>query len=150
MHESLSLCKPGRPQMHSVTADVCLAVGMSMRVAPACGLPALSYGRRHGKLGKLAIANMQATPFDEHCAARAFSKPDAFHGRGGTGAGHRGPAPSAPPHRRRSAVAGCRLPLRQRRWRRGSAGFDLRLQLKLRLRLTSNAATTYIRQLLQE
>jgi len=61
----------------STTADVTLVIGSSMRVAPACHLPAKSYV----KGGSFSICNLQKTIFDRYTekgGLRIFAESDDF------------------------------------------------------------------------
>lgn len=57
---------------HSQKADLCLIMGTSMRVTPACELPF------YNEKSKIVIVNLQITPFDKHSDIRSFSKTDDF------------------------------------------------------------------------
>jgi len=64
--------------LHSERADLTLVLGSSMRVSPACDLPALSYSNG----GIFCICNLQRTPFDgfigQSGGIRIFAKTDQF------------------------------------------------------------------------
>eukprot|EP01098_Paradermamoeba_levis_P005249 TRINITY_DN2224_c0_g1_i1.p1 TRINITY_DN2224_c0_g1~~TRINITY_DN2224_c0_g1_i1.p1 ORF type:complete len:295 (-),score=87.86 TRINITY_DN2224_c0_g1_i1:180-1064(-) len=55
-------------QHHSLTSDLSLVIGTSMRVSPANELPLM--GKR------LVICNLQKTPFDHNSVLRIFAKSD--------------------------------------------------------------------------
>jgi len=57
-----------KAETHSKKADVAVCIGTSMRVSPACELPA--------KARKMVIINLQKTPYDDRCALRIFAKSD--------------------------------------------------------------------------
>jgi len=52
-------------------ADLCLVLGSSLTVSPACKMPELV-----GKNGKLVICNLQKTPYDSIAAAKIYAKTD--------------------------------------------------------------------------
>lgn len=56
---------------HSTKADLCLAMGSSLRVTPAADLPAIT-GKKH----RLVIVNLQRTPLDDIAAMRINGKCD--------------------------------------------------------------------------
>ena len=58
---------------HGQEADLCLVLGSSLTVQPACEVPITTL--EHG--GKLVIVNLQKTNMDEHCSLRIFAKTDA-------------------------------------------------------------------------
>jgi len=75
--ESLPFTELGKAERHSMDADVAFVMGSSMRVTPACDLPALC-NKRKDQPGSLAILNLQKTRFDDDCAVRIFGKCDEF------------------------------------------------------------------------
>jgi Sir2 family len=60
-------------RQHAKQADLCLVLGSSLTVPPACGIPEIT-GRRKG--AKLAICNLQKTSLDKLSDVRVFSKTD--------------------------------------------------------------------------
>jgi len=52
---------------HTEKADLVIMLGSSMRVSPACNIPALCYERKE-KPGKFVIVNLQKTHYDDACA----------------------------------------------------------------------------------
>lgn len=58
---------------HSKQCDLSLCMGTSMRVSPACELPAMNLksGRK-----KMVIVNLQKTPYDDNCALRIYARCD--------------------------------------------------------------------------
>ena len=54
---------------HSAEADLCLVMGSSLRVSPACDM-AVDVGRRKKNL---VIVNLQKTPYDSLCSLRIFA-----------------------------------------------------------------------------
>jgi len=67
---------PERPlklaEEHSRKADLHLALGSSLTVHPACGMPAKT--AKHG--GNLVICNLQKTPLDQRASIRIFAETD--------------------------------------------------------------------------
>ena len=56
----------------SKKADLCIVLGSSCTVSPACLIP--KEVQKHG--GKLVVVNLQRTPLDPLCSLRIFSKTD--------------------------------------------------------------------------
>ena len=52
--------------------DLMICVGSSLRISPACNVPAISF--RNG--GKLVIINKQNTPFEDHCWLHIYASID--------------------------------------------------------------------------
>ena len=55
-------------------ADLCIVIGSSMRVSPACNIPSLCYHKR----GTFALINLQKTPYDKFAHIRIHAKCDEF------------------------------------------------------------------------
>jgi NAD-dependent SIR2 family protein deacetylase len=66
-------------ERHSVSADVCIAMGSSLTVTPAADFPK-GVGKRHyrsgDKLKGLVIVNLQKTPLDKYATLRINAKCD--------------------------------------------------------------------------
>jgi len=62
-----------RAEQYSKQAKLCLTLGTSMRVQPACSLPLIAKKR---KQGHLCIVNYQKTPYDDDCDVRIFADCD--------------------------------------------------------------------------
>jgi len=58
---------------HSEKADLCLVLGSSLTVSPACNMPEI-VGK--SAMGKLVICNLQNTPLDPVAAIKIYSKSD--------------------------------------------------------------------------
>ena len=58
---------------HAEKADLCLAMGSSLRVTPAANIPQIV-----GKKNDLVIVNIQKTPLDKHASLRIYSMCDQF------------------------------------------------------------------------
>lgn len=53
-----------KAMVHTAKADLVIMLGSSMRVSPACNIPAESYGRDDNP-GKFVIVNLQKTGYDD-------------------------------------------------------------------------------------
>ncbi|KAK0653038.1 NAD-dependent deacetylase sirtuin-7 [Cercophora newfieldiana] len=61
---------------HAGKADLCLVLGSSLTVPPACTIPEITAKRRFGK-GKMVICNLQSTPLDDFSKSlRIWAKAD--------------------------------------------------------------------------
>ncbi|KAI0000604.1 NAD-dependent deacetylase sirtuin-7 [Xylariaceae sp. FL0662B] len=58
---------------HAAKADLCLALGSSLTIPPACEIPE-TVGKKRG--AKLAICNLQSTPLDKLSDLRIYSRAD--------------------------------------------------------------------------
>ncbi|CEL02015.1 hypothetical protein ASPCAL01590 [Aspergillus calidoustus] len=58
---------------HANKADLCLVLGSSVSVTPACTIPETVASRKNAKL---AICNLQPTPLDDDCDLRIFAEAD--------------------------------------------------------------------------
>lgn len=65
-------------RQHAGKADLCLALGSSLTVPPACDIPE-AVGRRRG--AALAVCNLQDTPLDELCRLRVHARADDLMAR---------------------------------------------------------------------
>ncbi|KAK4450388.1 DHS-like NAD/FAD-binding domain-containing protein [Podospora aff. communis PSN243] len=65
---------------HAAKADLCLVLGSSLTVPPACDIPEITAKRRFGK-GKLVIVNLQETPLDERAGLRIWARADEAMGK---------------------------------------------------------------------
>mmetsp|Transcript_24277 Transcript_24277/g.66915 ORF Transcript_24277/g.66915 Transcript_24277/m.66915 type:complete len:291 (+) Transcript_24277:160-1032(+) len=66
-------------EKHAARADLCVCLGTSLQITPACDLPmrALRKQRHKPEGGKVAIINLQATPKDRRAAVVIHDKVDA-------------------------------------------------------------------------
>ncbi|EGY22013.1 hypothetical protein VD0002_g8530 [Verticillium dahliae] len=71
--ETLSAATLQRARDHAASADLCLALGSSLTIPPACEIPE-AVGRR--RFSDLVICNLQATPLDGLARQRVFARTD--------------------------------------------------------------------------
>ncbi|CRK18861.1 hypothetical protein BN1723_002865 [Verticillium longisporum] len=71
--ENLSADILQRARDHAASADLCLALGSSPTIPPACEIPE-TVGRR--RFSSLVICNLQATPLDALASQRFFARTD--------------------------------------------------------------------------
>ncbi|KAK0619496.1 NAD-dependent deacetylase sirtuin-7 [Immersiella caudata] len=65
---------------HAAKADLCVVLGSSLTVPPACTVPEITAKRRFGK-GKMVIVNLQETPLDEMVGLRIWARVDEVMGK---------------------------------------------------------------------
>jgi len=71
-YESLPKKDLQNAREHSKQADLCIVVGSSLEVTPACEIPLFSVKNQ----GKLVIVNLQKTRYDDKATLRIFGKSD--------------------------------------------------------------------------